>query len=93
MRVITTKDERSGLTGKLIKDDGSDQPFLLEFDGSPPRQDGNQDWFGTDEVEQVGQTDMSGVFALAAALPEAKSLRYLECARALPCHIKVFSTP
>ncbi len=28
--------------------------------------------------------EMSGVFALAAALPEAKSLRSLRCARAPP---------
>ena len=28
--------------------------------------------------------DLSGVFALAAALPEAKSLRCLKCARAPP---------
>ena len=57
LRVITTKDERSGLTGKLIEDDGSDQPFHLVFDGSPPRQDGNEDWFGSDEVEQLGKED------------------------------------
>ena len=44
-----------------------------------------------DSDGDIKMADMSGVFALAAALPEAKSLRCLECARALPCHIKVFS--
>ena len=32
----------------------------------------------------IKMVDMSGVFALAAALPEAKSLRSLKCARAPP---------
>ena len=44
-----------------------------------------------DSDGDIKMFDMSGVFALAAALPEAKSLRCLECARAPPCHIKVFS--
>ena len=32
----------------------------------------------------IRMVDMSGVFALAAALPAAKSLRSLKCARAPP---------
>ena len=32
----------------------------------------------------IKMVDMSGVFALAAALPEAKSLRSIKCARAPP---------
>ena len=34
--------------------------------------------------QHIDVFDMSGVFALAAALPEAKSLRSLRCARAPP---------
>ena len=37
-----------------------------------------------DRHGHIKMVDMSGVFALAAALPEAKSLRSLECARAPP---------
>ena len=36
------------------------------------------------EGRDIKMVDMSGVFALAAALPEAKSLRSLKCARAPP---------
>ena len=42
---------------------------------------------GTDKVAEgrdIKMVDMSGVFALAAALPEAKSLRSLRWARAPP---------
>ena len=37
-----------------------------------------------DSDGDIMMVDMSGVFALAAALPEAKSLRSLRCARAPP---------
>ena len=37
-----------------------------------------------DSDGDIKMVDMSGVFALAAALPEAKSLRSIECARAPP---------
>ena len=37
-----------------------------------------------DSYGDIEMVDMSGVFALAAALPEAKSLRSLECAAASP---------
>ena len=37
-----------------------------------------------DSDGDIKMVDMSGVFALAAALPEAKSLRSLRCARAPP---------
>ena len=37
-----------------------------------------------DRDGDIKMVDMSGVFALAAVLPEAKSLRYLRCARAPP---------
>ena len=38
----------------------------------------------SDNSRDIKMVDMSGVFALAAALPEAKSLRSLKCARAPP---------
>ena len=37
-----------------------------------------------DRYGGIKMVDMSGIFALAAALPEAKSLRSLRCARAPP---------
>ena len=37
-----------------------------------------------DYAGDIKMVDMSGVFALAAALPEAKSLRSIKCARAPP---------
>ena len=37
-----------------------------------------------DSDRDIKMVDMSGVFALAAALPEAKSLRSLTCAAASP---------
>ena len=77
VRVITTKDERCGLTGKIVEDDGSDQPFLLEFDGAPSRKDGNDDWFGSGEVEKMGGQE-SGIQLLAAVLSTTKitNLKY-----------------
>ena len=43
--------------------------------------------------DDIRMDDMSGFFALAAALPEAKSLRSIKCARAPPRHIKVSAPP
>ena len=37
-----------------------------------------------DSDGDIKMVDMSGVFAFAVALPEAKSLRSLKCARAPP---------
>ena len=37
-----------------------------------------------DKYGFMWMVEMSGVFALAAALPEAKSLRSIKCARAPP---------
>ena len=42
-----------------------------------------------DAGDLIKMFDMSAIFALAAALPEAKSLRSLECAAAFPSDIKV----
>ena len=48
--VTTRSDERYALTGKVVEDDGSDQPFRLEFADAPPRRDGDEDWYSEKEV-------------------------------------------
>ena len=51
---------------------------------APKGRDGDSDGDSDDCRDEMNLVDYSAVFALAAALPEAKSLRSLKCAAASP---------
>ena len=76
VKVTAKKDERHGLEGRVVEDDGSDQPFRLEFVGEPGRSDGNEDWFALNEIN-----GRSGIYYLCETFKEMPNLTSLKCAK------------
>jgi len=81
VRVTAKKDERFDLIGQVKKDDKSDEPFLLAFADAPARSDGQDDWFGADDVVMLHSA--SPLSVLAKVLPDTK-IETLDLAETTP---------